>query len=406
VGGFSDRVGRRPAYIISFIIFIAANIGLALQTNFAALLILRCLQSAGSSGTTILSSAVVSDVATRQQRGSYIGLAALGSSMGPALGPVIGGLLNHFLGWRSIFWFLAIFGCVMLLVYVFFIPETCRNIVGNGSIAPQSWNRPLVAYMTGSKATTPSEAGHSSTEKSTKKRPGLLAAIPILVEKGSFLLIFYSGIIFAGYIIIIAGLPQQLATTYHYNSIQVGLCYLPVGAGTLLIRPVIGRLMDENFCRHARRLGVNIVENRQHNIDNFPVECARSEISLISMYLSSAVIIPYGWLMDLEHPPLPAVLFLLFVMGLGIAAAFQPVIALVIDINPEKAAASGAAFNLVRCLLATGGAALVNLMLESLGRGWTSTLVAFIWLAASMCWWTVIICGPRWRKEGKAQSDL
>lgn len=65
VGGISDRIGRRPAYFLSFTLFIAANVGLALQTNFVALLILSCVQSCGSSGTTALSSAVVSDVATR-----------------------------------------------------------------------------------------------------------------------------------------------------------------------------------------------------------------------------------------------------------------------------------------------------------------------------------------------------
>jgi len=179
VGGISDRIGRRPAYLLSFTVFIAANIGLALQTKYVALLILRCIQSCGSSGTVALSSAVVSDVVTRQQRGSYIGLAALGSSMGPALGPLIGGLLNHFLGWRSIFWFLSIFGAVMLLVYLLFMPETCRNVVGNGSLQPQSWNKPLVAYIRLKKATQ-TEIDNSASERSTKQRPGILSTIPII----------------------------------------------------------------------------------------------------------------------------------------------------------------------------------------------------------------------------------
>jgi MFS family permease len=100
ISGFSDRVGRRPAYIICFTLFIASSNGLALQTNYLALLILRCVQSCGSSGTAVLSSAVVSDIATRQQRGSYISLPALGSSLSPVLGSLIGGLLDHFLGWR------------------------------------------------------------------------------------------------------------------------------------------------------------------------------------------------------------------------------------------------------------------------------------------------------------------
>ncbi|KAH6662759.1 major facilitator superfamily domain-containing protein [Halenospora varia] len=403
VGGFSDRVGRRPAYFISFTLFIVANVGLALQTNFVALLILRCVQSCGSSGTSALSSAVVSDVATRQQRGSYIGISALGSSMGPALGPLIGGLLNHFLGWRSIFWFLTIYGSVMLVVYVLFMPETCRNVVGNGSLPPQSWNRPLIAYFRnrGTSAET-----KISSARSSKKRPGLLSSLPVLVEKESFLLLFFGGLVYAGFMIVITGLPQQLETTYKYNSIQVGLCYLPIGFGPLLIRPFIGRLMDANFRRHATALGIDIVENRQLDIEGFPIERARLEVSLFFVYLSSASIIPYGWVMGLRHPPLAAILVLLFIMGLCTSAAMQPLIALVIDINPERPAASSAAFNLVRCLLGAGGVALVNLMLDSLGRGWTTTMIAFVWVGMSVCWWTVIVFGPRWRKEKKAKSDL
>lgn len=86
VGIFSDRYGRRPAYIFCFIVYIAANIGLALQDDYAALMVLRCIQSSGSSGTIALGSAVVADVSTRAQRGKYIGYASMGVTLGPALG--------------------------------------------------------------------------------------------------------------------------------------------------------------------------------------------------------------------------------------------------------------------------------------------------------------------------------
>lgn len=323
-----------------------ANIGLALQNNYVALIILRCLQSCGSSGTVALSSAVVSDVATRQQRGSFIGLAALGSSMGPALGPLIGGLLTHFLGWRSIFWFLTIYAGIMLLVYLLLFPETCRNIVGNGSLPAQWWNRPLFAYLWPAKWTGGSD---TSSERTQKQRPGILSTIPILLEKESFMVLFFCGVIYAGYYIIITGLPQQLTATYNYNSIQVGLCYIPVGMGPMIIRPVIGRIMDANFRRHAHLMGIEIVNNRQVDMDGFPIERARLEVSLALIYISSAAIIPYGWVMGLKHPPLAAVLVLLFITSLTISAAFQPVNALIIDINPRSPAAATAA-NQVRPL--------------------------------------------------------
>lgn len=43
-GDLADIAGRRPAYLISFMIYITANIGLASQSSYPALFILRCLQ--------------------------------------------------------------------------------------------------------------------------------------------------------------------------------------------------------------------------------------------------------------------------------------------------------------------------------------------------------------------------
>ncbi|KAI9780424.1 MAG: hypothetical protein M1839_006698 [Geoglossum umbratile] len=50
VGSWADMSGRRPVYIVTLTIYVAANIGLALQGSFAALFVLRMLQSAGISG--------------------------------------------------------------------------------------------------------------------------------------------------------------------------------------------------------------------------------------------------------------------------------------------------------------------------------------------------------------------
>lgn len=44
VAGFSDYLGRRPAYLFCFLVFIAGNVGLALCKNYATLLSLRMIQ--------------------------------------------------------------------------------------------------------------------------------------------------------------------------------------------------------------------------------------------------------------------------------------------------------------------------------------------------------------------------
>jgi MFS family permease len=98
--GFSDKVGRRPAYIICFGIYIVANLGLALENKYAALLVLRCLQSAGSSGTVALANGVVGDLITSSERGTYVAFASLGSMLGPTVSPILGGVIGQYAGWH------------------------------------------------------------------------------------------------------------------------------------------------------------------------------------------------------------------------------------------------------------------------------------------------------------------
>ncbi|KAF5857349.1 hypothetical protein ETB97_005928 [Aspergillus alliaceus] len=79
-GPVSDVKGRRIAYIYSFIVFLCTCIGLALSKNYAALVVVRCLQSTGSASTIAIGSGVVGDITTRAERGGYMGIFQAGYS--------------------------------------------------------------------------------------------------------------------------------------------------------------------------------------------------------------------------------------------------------------------------------------------------------------------------------------
>lgn len=49
-GDLADQIGRRPVYLVALAVYVAACIGLALQRSYAALMVLRILQSAECSG--------------------------------------------------------------------------------------------------------------------------------------------------------------------------------------------------------------------------------------------------------------------------------------------------------------------------------------------------------------------
>lgn len=63
-GDAADLFGRRPVFIVMFSVYVLANIALALQDNFIALLILRMVQSLGCSATIAISYGVIADVST------------------------------------------------------------------------------------------------------------------------------------------------------------------------------------------------------------------------------------------------------------------------------------------------------------------------------------------------------
>ncbi|PLB47695.1 MFS general substrate transporter [Aspergillus steynii IBT 23096] len=406
VGDFADVVGRRPAYIFCFVLYTAANIGLALQNNYAALFILRCMQSSGSSATVALSSGVVSDIATADKRGSYIGFVTAGTVLGPSIGPVVGGLLSQYLGWRAIFWFLTIMGGVFLVQFLLFFPETSRRIVGNGSLPPQKWNLSAIDSLKAHNSKDPSPTPEPNTNASSRPKfhsPNPLPALRILFEKDTSLLLFINAILFAGYYDLTASMPYLLAQIYNYNDMQVGLCYIPIGAGCFIAAYLTGYLQDWNFRRTAHALNIELVANRQTDLTTFPIEQARVQVMVPPLVLGCLAVIGYGWAMHYEmHVAVPLVI--LFFCGLLLSIAFDTIKTLLVDYYPEKATTATAANNLCRCWLGAGATALIVPMIDGMGRQWCFTFLGLVMLLASAPVVVVLKFGPRWREERRLRA--
>nr|QTE76005.1 ScyR5 [Scytalidium album] len=404
MGNLSDTAGRRPVYVLCFTIYILANIGIALQHSFIGLLLLRCLQSTGSSATIALSNAVAADTVTSSERGMYLGLASLGSILGPALGPVLGGVLSQYLGWQSIFWFLAIAASLVFVPLVIFYPETCRAVVGDGSIPPPVWNRTIFSYLRGK--TNNKLSGASAQYVLFEKRkitfPNPLTTLRLLFELPTSLVLLCNGVGYAAHFAVTSSMPSQFKEIYNLNDLQIGLTFIPISLGTILSAFANGYLVDWNFRRIAHQEGLPVLKGKKQDVSSFPIERARLQIALPMLFFAAALIVAYGWVLDMRFPILVP-LALLFLIGSSITACYNVFNVLIVDLNYSTPATATAANNLVRCLLGAASTAVIAPLLESLGRGWTYTLVATVWLAITPAAFLVYSYGFGWRMRRDAK---
>ena len=406
-GDLADMAGRRPAYFIGFVVYIGANVGLALQNSYAALFVLRCLQSSGSSGTIALGNWVIGDIATSAERGVYVGWATSGPMIGPAVGPIIGGILAQFLGWRAIFWFLAIMAGVYMVPFLISFPETGRNVVWNGSVPPQGWNMSLLNYLETRKSKNNRDLSTVTTEFISPRKlrwPNPLRTVYIILEKDVGLLLFYNSIVYTAFYDVTASLPSLFGEIYGFNDLQIGLSYIPFGVGCAIAAVVAGRLMDYNYKRVAKNEGITIDRKRGDDLRNFPLERARIQILYPPLFVGIAALLCYGWVLE-KDTHLAAPLILQFIIGVCLTGAFQVMSTMLIDLYPMSPSTATAANNLVRCLMGAAGTAVIVQMIDAMGRGWCFTFIAAVVFFTSPSLWILVKWGPKWREERRLRAE-
>ncbi|KAJ5606015.1 hypothetical protein N7510_008796 [Penicillium lagena] len=412
IGTFSDSGGRRPAYILAFTVYTAANIGLALQNSFAALLVLRCVQSAGSSGTVSFGYGVIADIATPAERGKYIGPMAAGVMVAPALGPVIGGLLAKFLGWRSVFWFLVIISGGYLVLFIVTMPETARKIVGNGSVLPREWWRmSLLQYWAARRQNENGDdkgdeervetQGSDAQQHNRSTRisfPNPMNSFAILLEKDAIIIIWYIGLVMFSNIALLTSVPNLFGRLYGFNELQIGLCFIPLGISACIGAILNGKLVDYNYRRVARKLNFAVDRKKGDDLRAFPIERTRLQTVFPLMALGIAAFLPYGWVLE-QRAPLAALLVLQFIIGLCFISALNTLNTLLVDLFSDRASTAAAACNLVRCWLGAVGAAVIDQMLVGMGWGWCFGFLGLLMAAALVLLWLENARGMQWREE-------
>ncbi|MDB5371855.1 MAG: drug resistance transporter, EmrB/QacA subfamily, partial [Belnapia sp.] len=118
-----DSFGCRATYAGSVALFLVGSAVSGLAPNEGLLIAGRILQGASAGMLQPLAMQIIFQVFPPEQRGSAMGIYAVGIVLAPALGPTIGGLMVDNYGWRSVFFLAVPFSILGLAMGLVTMPD-------------------------------------------------------------------------------------------------------------------------------------------------------------------------------------------------------------------------------------------------------------------------------------------
>lgn len=415
----SDSIGRRPIFLITLTIYFLASLGLALnRESYAALLVLRALQSLGASAILAVGYGVIADVCVPAERGKMQGFFLAAGNLGPCIGPMIGGWVafgSGSLEW--VFWCLVIFGGASLTAIGWIFPETGRSVVGNGNVEAKGWGktwwsvlmdytrrRGVIMNIRGDEGPV-SGSEESDTRKKRFKISNPLACLRIIFYRDTALVLWISASFYAVWYCIQASIPSIYKDIYNFNEIEIGLSYLTGGAGVILGGYATGKMMDRNYKITAQEIGHTIDRIQGDDMNHFPIERARARGSWFLSGVFICALPGYGWAVKYHaHASIPLILQCL--IGFLCTCFLQVFNALLVDIFPESPSTAAASGNITRCALSALAVAVLQPLVDHLGRGWYFTSLSIIGgIGSAAAVWTVQRWGMKWRSQRLSKTN-
>lgn len=122
-GRLADMRGRKRIFVAGIGVFGAASFLCGAANSLVLLLLARIVQGLGATMMFATGMALITAAFPPQERGKVLGLNSAAVYIGLSAGPVVGGFLTHYLGWRSIFYMVALWAVVVIWASQSWLPD-------------------------------------------------------------------------------------------------------------------------------------------------------------------------------------------------------------------------------------------------------------------------------------------
>ncbi|WOO80705.1 Quinidine resistance protein 3 [Vanrija pseudolonga] len=443
----AEIIGRKPVYIVSFVIYTVASAVGSRSPTMPVLIGMRCLQAVGSSAVLALGAGSLADMYEVEERGKKLGLYYGTPMLGPTLGPLIGGALGNAYGWRATLYFLAVFAFIMTLLF-FLFPDTWRKERSKlyQKAVSDALKRSLKAQAHAEKkrqrklakglastATTPALTAPPTGAHTPATRPGSthngsdthvdleagaatprkrrmpkwwplgptddpedikpelrdINPIPMVISTfaspTNFVILVSSGVLFAAqYTSTYTAAVTFSRAPYNYNPLIIGVVCLSFGVGNILGSVVGGRLSDRILQRlKAKNGGVSVPEFR-----------LMSTLPFIPFMVISFLI--YAWTSD-KKTNIAGPVVGLFCAGFSIMLAYASLLAYLVDSNPGRSASAISCNSFCRGIGACVMSQVAIPIQNAIGDGGLYTLIAGLIALAGGGIIVIAYKGEQWR---------
>lgn len=184
---------------------------------------------------------------------------------------------------------------------VFFLPETARNIVGNGSIRPPKLPRlplALPAFNHWKQDNVNAVVGPVLRSRPDWRALNPFRTLTILFRPDNLVVITAGALLYVVYTCVNASLSVLFVDIYSLKQWQAGLIYLPFGAGGITSSFISGPLINSAYRKARRKRGLSTERAAGADLDNFPVEKARLPVIWAPLVLTAASVLAFGWVVQ------------------------------------------------------------------------------------------------------------